>query len=66
MERNIEGSALEAFRGGLRGVAYAPGEEGYDEGKQAFNLNARQHLALVVMGPTGSRRGTTPFLTRVW
>ena len=49
MERIIDGSPLEAFRAGLRGTAYAPGEEGYDEGCQAFNLNAHQHPALVVM-----------------
>ena len=49
METHIEDSELEAFRGGLRGVAYAPGEEGYDEGRRAFNLNAHQHPALVVM-----------------
>ena len=49
METNIEGSALEAFRGGLRGAAFVPGEEGYDEGRQAFNLNAHQRPALVVM-----------------
>jgi hypothetical protein len=49
VETIIDSSALEAFRGGLRGTAYAPGEEGYDEGRQAFNLDAHQHPALVVM-----------------
>jgi hypothetical protein len=49
VETIIDSSALEAFRGGLRGIAYAPGEEGYDEGRQAFNLDAHQHPALVVM-----------------
>ena len=49
METNIESSILEALRGGLRGAAYAPGEEGYEEGRRAFNLNAHQHPALVVM-----------------
>jgi hypothetical protein len=33
----------------LRGAAYAPGEDGYDEGRQAYNLNAHQHPALVMM-----------------
>ncbi|MDP8947695.1 MAG: hypothetical protein M3N09_06290 [Actinomycetota bacterium] len=47
-ETNIEGSVLDALRGGLRGAAYAPGEEGYEEGRRAFNLNAHQHPALVV------------------
>jgi hypothetical protein len=45
----IDRSKLEEFRAGLRGTAYAPGEEGYDEGRQAFNLNAHQQPALVVM-----------------
>jgi hypothetical protein len=49
VETIIDGSALEAFCAGLRGSAYAPGEEGFDEGRQAFNLNAHQHPALVVM-----------------
>ncbi len=49
METIIDRSVLEEFRAGLRGTAHAPGEEGYDEGRQAFNLNAHQHPALVVM-----------------
>src|ERR687895_1096193 len=49
VETIIDRSPLEAFRAGLRGTAYAPGEEGYEEGRQAFNLNAHQHPALVVM-----------------
>jgi hypothetical protein len=49
METIIDDSALEALRGGLRSTAYAPDEESYDEGRQAFNLNAHQHPALVVM-----------------
>jgi hypothetical protein len=49
VETIIDRSVLEGFRGGLRGAAYAPGEGGYDEGRQAFNLNAHQHPALVVM-----------------
>ena len=40
---------LEELRARLRSIAYAPGEDGYDEGRQAFNLNAQQHPALVVM-----------------
>ena len=31
METVIEGSTLEALRAALRGAAYAPGEEGYEE-----------------------------------
>ena len=49
METIINGSTLEAFRGGLRGTAFAPGEEGYDEARMAWNLNAHQHPSLVVM-----------------
>src|ERR687885_419632 len=49
MDTIIDPSTLEELRAGLRGAAYAPGEEGYDEGRQAFNLNAHQHPALVVM-----------------
>jgi hypothetical protein len=49
VETIIDGSTLEAFRGGLRGAAYAPVEEGYDEARKAWNLNAHQHPALVVM-----------------
>ena len=49
METSIDRSTLEELRAGLRGAAYTPGEEGYDEGRQAFNLNAHQHPALVVM-----------------
>jgi FAD/FMN-containing dehydrogenase len=52
-ETNVEtitgGKGLEAFRAGLRGDAYAPGEEGYDEARSAFNLNALQHPTLVVV-----------------
>src|SRR3712207_5085281 len=49
MDTVIDGLNLDAFRTGLRGVAYAPGEEGYDESRKAWNLNAHQHPALVVM-----------------
>src|SRR3712207_5585913 len=49
METIIDQSTLEELQAGLRGAAYVPGEEGYDEGRQAFNLNAHQHPTLVVM-----------------
>jgi FAD/FMN-containing dehydrogenase len=45
----IGGSALEALRAGLRGDVYVPGDAGYDEAHAAWNLNAHQHPALVVM-----------------
>ncbi len=49
MGTNIEGAMLEKFRAGLRGAAYVPGDDGYDEGRRGFNLNARQEPALVVV-----------------
>ena len=49
MEANIDRSTLEALRAGLRGDAYVPGDEGYEEGRTAWNLNAHQHPALVVV-----------------
>jgi hypothetical protein len=49
MEMMIQGSTLEALRAGLRGTAYAAGEEGYDESSRAWNLNAEQRPAVVVM-----------------
>jgi FAD/FMN-containing dehydrogenase len=45
----IDGSALESLRSALRGTAHAPGEEGYDEGRRAFNLNAHQQPAVVII-----------------
>ncbi len=54
METIIDRSTLEKLRAGLRGAAYAPGEEGYDEGRQAYNLNAHQHPAVVVMAAGAS------------
>src|SRR5919199_5418643 len=49
MDTIIDHSTLEELRAGLRGAAYAPSEEGYDEARRAWNLNAHQHPALVVM-----------------
>ena len=49
METIVDRSTLEVLRAGLRGTVYAPGEEGYDEARKAWNLNAHQHPALVVM-----------------
>ena len=49
METVIQGSTLETLRAGLRGTALAPGEEGYEEASQAWNLNAHQRPALVVI-----------------
>lgn len=49
MEMMIQGSTLETLRAGLRGTAYAPGEEGYDDASRAWNLAAHQSPALAVM-----------------
>src|ERR687886_3027057 len=49
MDSVIDGSTLDAFRAGLRGAAYSPGEDGYDEARRAWNLNAHQRPAVVVM-----------------
>ncbi|CAA9387955.1 MAG: Putative oxidoreductase [uncultured Rubrobacteraceae bacterium] len=43
------GSTLESLRAGLKGTAYAAGEEGYDEASRAWNLSAHQEPAVVVM-----------------
>jgi hypothetical protein len=45
----IDPSAIEKLRSDLQGSAHAPGEEGYDEARRAFNLNAHQEPALVVL-----------------
>src|SRR4028118_830326 len=49
METRIGGSALEALTDGLKGDAFAPGEGGYHEARAAWNLNAHQSPAVVVM-----------------
>lgn len=49
MENTVNGPTLEALRDGLKGDAYVPGDEGYDDARAAWNLNAHQYPALVVM-----------------
>jgi len=49
VDTKIDRSTLEELRAGLRGDAYGPGEDGYDEARKAWNLNAHQRPALVVM-----------------
>jgi FAD/FMN-containing dehydrogenase len=49
VEMMIHGSTLETLRAGLRGTAHAPGEEGYEEARRAWNLAAHQQPALVVV-----------------
>ena len=46
---NIGAQELEALRAGLKGTACLRGDEGYDGARAAWNLNAHQHPALVVM-----------------
>ncbi len=50
MEAIIGRPALEALRAGLRGTAYMPGDEGYDEARADWNVNVHQHPALVAEG----------------
>src|SRR5829696_232734 len=45
----IHSRAVEELRARLRGALLRPGEEGYDEASAAWNLNAHQHPALVVV-----------------
>jgi FAD/FMN-containing dehydrogenase len=45
---------LQALRAGLKGAVYAPGDEGYDEARGAWNLNAEQRPALVVVAEGAS------------
>jgi FAD/FMN-containing dehydrogenase len=49
VETIFDRSTLEELGAGLRGAAYVPGEEGYDQARKAWNLNAHHHPALVVM-----------------
>jgi FAD/FMN-containing dehydrogenase len=49
VETKIDRTTLEGLRAGLRGDAYGPGEDGYDEVRTAWNLNAHQSPALVVV-----------------
>src|ERR687893_263607 len=59
VETTIDRSVLEELRAGLQGAAHVVGEDGYDEGRQAFNLNGHQHPALVVMA-AGAADGNAP------
>ena len=45
----IHAKVVEELRARLRGALLRPGEEGYDEASRAWNLNARQRPAVVVM-----------------
>ena len=54
METIKSTSHLQALRAGVKGAVYAPGEEGYDEARAAWNLNAGQRPALVVVAEGAS------------
>jgi FAD/FMN-containing dehydrogenase len=54
VEIKVGASELEALRAALKGVAYAPGEEGYDEARAAWNLNAEQRPAVAVVAEGAS------------
>jgi FAD/FMN-containing dehydrogenase len=54
VETNIDRSTLEELRASLRGSAYLPGDEGYDEARAAWNLNAHQSPAVVVVAEGAS------------
>jgi FAD/FMN-containing dehydrogenase len=54
MEAAIQGTTLQALRAGLRDNAHAPGEDGYEEASRAWNLNADQSPALVVLAEGAS------------
>src|SRR5918997_1392508 len=49
METTIGGAALEAPKDALKGGAHVPGDGGDDEARAAWNLNAHQSPALVVV-----------------
>src|ERR687893_229070 len=49
METTIGGRALGGLKDALKGDAYVPGDGGYDEARAAWNLNAHQSPALVVV-----------------
>jgi FAD/FMN-containing dehydrogenase len=57
---NVDALELEELRTQLRGAVYVPGEEGYDGARAAWNLNAHQHPALVVVA-----EGAADILTAV-
>jgi FAD/FMN-containing dehydrogenase len=48
------GTTIESLRAGLRGTAFAAGEEGFEEASRAWNLNARQEPAVVVVAEGAS------------
>src|SRR5215203_6197622 len=47
--RTADAGAVEDLRAHLHGSLLRPGEEGYEEGSAAWNLNARQSPAVVVL-----------------
>src|SRR5215203_3624064 len=45
----VSTTRVAALRSRLRGAALLPGEPGYDDGRAAWNRNARQSPAVIVM-----------------
>ena len=45
----IDARAVEGLRAGLHGTLLRPGEEDYEEASRAWNLNAHQHPAVVIV-----------------
>lgn len=54
MDTVIAESILQGLRAELRGGAYTPTDEGYDAARAAWNLNAHQHPAVVVVAEGAS------------
>jgi FAD/FMN-containing dehydrogenase len=44
----VEGSAIEAFKAGVRGEVLRPGDEGYDAARKVYNAMIDRHPALIV------------------
>ena len=53
----IAGRDLETLRTAITGDVFTPGDHGYDEARQAWNLTTDERPAVVVMAGVGRRRG---------
>jgi hypothetical protein len=57
------GRDLEALRAAIAGQVFVPGQAGYDQARQAWNLAVDERPSVVVAAgsaPTWSRRSSTP------
>jgi hypothetical protein len=50
----IAGRDLETLRAAITGEAFAPGEDGYDEARRAWNLTTDQRPAVVVVAESAA------------